>query len=104
MRSLLMKCLKRIKLFPSSFFILRHFSSYHSIFPLNDVLSTSSIIRIYGSEEAFFDKLAEMAMSEFPALKLLMEYAYGKPTERKEEVQTFNAPILENGKELPKDD
>jgi hypothetical protein len=67
-------------------------------------LSTSSIIRIYGSEEAFFDKLAEMAMSEFPALKLLMEYAYGKPTERKEEVQTFNAPILENGKELPSDD
>ncbi len=67
-------------------------------------LSTNAIVKIYGSEQAFFEKLAEMAMSEFPALKLLMEYAYGKPTERKEEEQAFSPPILENGKDLPSDE
>jgi len=67
-------------------------------------LSTNAIIKIYGSEQAFFEKLAEMAMSEFPALKLLMEYTYGKPKEQKEASQEFVKPILEHGKELPPDE
>lgn len=47
-------------------------------------LAIGALETIYGSEERAFEHIAELAKSSFPHLKLLLEYAYGKPRERKE--------------------
>ncbi|SHI74417.1 hypothetical protein [Algibacter luteus] len=46
-------------------------------------LSINALETIYGSEEAAFEHIAEQAKDSFPHLKLLIEYAYGKPKETK---------------------
>lgn len=33
----------------------------------------------YGSEQAFWEHIADQSMESLPHLKLLVEYAYGKP-------------------------
>jgi hypothetical protein len=58
------------------------------------VLRVDAIVKIYGSEEKFFEGLASMAVVEFPAMKLLLEYAYGKPREQKEEVKEQELEIV----------
>lgn len=47
-------------------------------------LTISSLIKTFGSEQAAFDNIAKQAKDSFPHLKLLLEYAYGKPKEYKE--------------------
>ena len=47
-------------------------------------LSISALESIYGSEQKAFEHLAVLAKNSFPHLKLLMEYAYGKPKVTKE--------------------
>lgn len=48
-------------------------------------LSINALTSVFGSEEGAFTHLASRAMDEgkesFPYLKLLLEYAYGKPKE-----------------------
>jgi hypothetical protein len=41
-----------------------------------------AVIKVFGSEEGAFEFLASDAKGSFPHLRLLMEYAYGKPTEK----------------------
>jgi hypothetical protein len=42
-------------------------------------LSINALNEIFGSEQAAINHIAEQAKSSFPHLKLLLEYAYGKP-------------------------
>ncbi len=48
-------------------------------------LSINALTTVFGSEEGAFTHLASRAMDDgkeaFPYLKLLLEYAYGKPKE-----------------------
>lgn len=44
-------------------------------------LSINALEEIFGSEQKAFDYIAEMAKESFPHLRLLLEYAYGKPKE-----------------------
>ena len=48
-------------------------------------LSVNALTSVFGSEEGAFKHLASRAMDDgkeaFPYLKLLLEYAYGKPKE-----------------------
>ena len=46
-------------------------------------LSINALETIFGSEEKAFEHIAELSKESFPHLKLLMEYAYGKPKETK---------------------
>jgi hypothetical protein len=67
--------------------------------------SYEAIVDCFGGEQELFLHLAiEAKNGSFKHLKLLMEYAYGKPSEQKEDEQSFQAPILENGKTLPADE
>lgn len=47
-------------------------------------LTLSSLVKVFGSEQKAFDSIAEQAKDSFPHLKLILEYAYGKPKEVKE--------------------
>ncbi len=47
-------------------------------------LSIKALETIYGSEEKAFGHIAELSKESFPHLKLLLEYAYGKPTIKQE--------------------
>ena len=47
-------------------------------------MSISALESIYGSEQNAFEHIAILAKNSFPHLKLLMEYAYGKPKATKE--------------------
>lgn len=58
----------------------------------------------YGSEEGFFKHLAEAARDSFPHLKLLMEYAYGKPEDYSHVAPKKQAPTIvfvNNGNKEP---
>ncbi len=44
-------------------------------------LSITALSTIYGSEEKAFEHIGKMSKDSFPHLKLLFEYAYGKPKE-----------------------
>lgn len=44
-------------------------------------LSISALSKTFGSEQKAFIHIADQAKQSFPHLKLLMEYAYGKPKE-----------------------
>tara|TARA_R110000765_G_scaffold66328_1_gene128349 strand:- start:649 stop:1014 length:366 start_codon:yes stop_codon:yes gene_type:complete len=57
-------------------------------------LSISALESIYGSEEKAFEYIAEKAKDSFPHLKLLFEYAYGKP-KQKQDIE------IATNKELP---
>ena len=47
-------------------------------------LSIKAMNEIYGSEEKFFRHGFEKAQESYPYYRLMMEYTYGKPKERKE--------------------
>ncbi len=63
-------------------------------------LSISALESIYGSEEKTFEHIAEQSKDSFPHLKLLFEYAYGKPKETKDihikEIPEVNAIFRTN--------
>ena len=42
-------------------------------------LSINALESIYGSEEKAFEHIAELSKESYAHLKLLLEYAYGKP-------------------------
>ena len=42
------------------------------------------LCKILGSKQKAFEYIAEMAKESFPHLKLLFEYAYGKPKESRQ--------------------
>ncbi len=44
-------------------------------------LSIKGLVSMFGSEERAFESLAQQAATSFPHMKLLFEYAYGKPKE-----------------------
>jgi hypothetical protein len=46
-------------------------------------LCLKAMERIYGSEEKAFEYIADKSRESFPHLKLLFEYAYGKPKDIK---------------------
>ncbi len=46
-------------------------------------LCLNAMERIYGSEEKAFEYIAKQSKESFPHLKLLFEYAYGKPKDIK---------------------
>ena len=47
-------------------------------------LSINALETIFGSEEKAFEHIAELSKESFPHLKLLMEYAYGKPKDSRQ--------------------
>jgi hypothetical protein len=47
-------------------------------------LSIGALERIYGSEAKAFEYIADLSRDSFPHLKLLFEYAYGKPKDTKD--------------------
>ena len=58
-------------------------------------LSEDGIIDVYGSLPKFFKHIAKESISSFPHLKMLMEYRFGKPTERVENInKNFDAGEL----------
>ena len=57
-------------------------------------LSISALESIYGSEQKAFEHLAILAKNSFPHLKLLMEYAYGKPKVTKEIHNHVEQPLF----------
>ena len=47
-------------------------------------LCLSALERVYGSEAEAFEYIAKKSKESFPHLKLLFEYAYGKPKETRD--------------------
>lgn len=45
-------------------------------------LSINALASVYGSEVKAFTYIAKQSKESFPHLKLIMEYAYGKPKEQ----------------------
>ena len=58
-------------------------------------LSINALESIFGSEEKAFEHIAELSKDSFPHLKLLLEYAYGKPTIKQETFKTIERPYAE---------
>jgi hypothetical protein len=44
-----------------------------------NIYALNAMSKVFGSEEAAWESLAEQAKDSFPHLKLLFEYKYGKP-------------------------
>ena len=60
-------------------------------------LCISAMESIYGSEEKAFEHIADLSRESFPHLKLLLEYAYGKPKDIKTvAVQNIDLPLFPN--------
>ena len=58
-------------------------------------LSISALESIYGSEEKAFEYIAEQSKESFPHLKLLLEYAYGKPKDIKTvAIENLDIPLF----------
>jgi len=58
-------------------------------------LCISAMESIYGSEEKAFEHIANLSRESFPHLKLLFEYAYGKPKDIKSiDVQNMEVPLF----------
>ena len=58
-------------------------------------LCINAMERIYGSEEKAFEYIAVQSKESFPHLKLLFEYAYGKPKDIKAvAVQNIDLPLF----------
>ncbi len=47
-----------------------------------NIYALNAMKRVFGSEEAAWESLAEKAKDSFPHLKLLFEYKYGKPEDQ----------------------
>lgn len=58
------------------------------------VYSVNSIIHEFGSEEEFTNFLAKEARGSFNHLKLLMDYAYGKPEDQNRQVDRKQTPTI----------
>ncbi len=57
----------------------------------------TAIVNVYGSEEAFYNNLAEKSIDSFPHLNKLLEYYLGKPKETIEQTNTnhnIEIPII----------
>ena len=58
-------------------------------------LCLNAMEHIYGSEEKAFEHIADLSRESFPHLKLLFEYAYGKPKDIKSiDVQNMEVPLF----------
>jgi len=51
------------------------------------IYALNAMAKVFGSEEAAWESLAQQAKQSFPHLKLLFEYKYGKPLDTPEEKQ-----------------
>lgn len=58
------------------------------------VYSVNAIIDEFGSEADFFKHLAKESKESYNHLKLLLEYAYGKPEDQNRQVQAKSAPTI----------
>lgn len=58
------------------------------------IYSVNSIINEFGSEEEFTNFLAKEARDSFNHLKLLMDYAYGKPEDQSRHVEKKQTPTI----------
>ena len=56
--------------------------------------SINAIIKAYGSQEAFFELLADKSKDNFNDRKLLLEYAYGKPEDNQGAANNRVAPQI----------
>ena len=63
-------------------------------------LSINAIESIYGSEEKAFEHIAKLAKDSFPHLKLLFEYAYGKPKESRSINAHIEQPLFPEPKKI----
>ena len=63
-------------------------------------LSINALESIYGSEEKAFEHIAELAKESFPRLKLLFEYAYGKPKESRQLNAHNEQPLFPGPKKI----
>ena len=58
-------------------------------------LCLNAMERIYGSEEKAFEYIAKQSKESFPHLKLLFEYAYGKPKDiKKVAIENIYLPLF----------
>jgi len=57
-------------------------------------LGTDAIEHAYGSQEKYWEHIAEQSKSSMPHLKLLTEQVYGKPREM-QDIKIQNAPIID---------
>ena len=65
-------------------------------------MSINALESIYGSEQNAFEHIAELAKDSFPHLKLLMEYAYGKPRITQEIIEQREQPLYYSKEERDK--
>ena len=63
-------------------------------------LSINALESIYGSQEKAFEHIAELAKESFPHLKLLFEYAYGKPKESRQINAHIEQPLFPEPKKI----
>ena len=63
-------------------------------------LSINALESIYGSEEKAFEHIAELARDSFPHLKLLFEYAYGKPKDSRQINAHNEQPLFPEPKKI----
>ena len=63
-------------------------------------LSLNALESIYGSEEKAFEHIAKLAKDSFPHLKLLFEYAYGKPKESRHINAHIEQPLFPEPKKI----
>jgi len=59
--------------------------------------AVSAMKKVFGSEEEAFENLARLGKDNFNQMKLLLEYAYGKPSDSINEKGTVNkiqAPVI----------
>ena len=64
-------------------------------------LCINAMEQIYGSEQKAFEYIADKSIESFPHLKLLFEYAYGKPKDVKDLSVFTEQPFFND---IPKDD
>lgn len=66
-------------------------------------LSIDALNEVFGSEEKAFEHIASKAKESFPHLKLLLEYAYGKPKENKNLGTMVEQPLFPDPEPLELD-
>ena len=65
-------------------------------------LSINALASIYGSEEKAFEHIAELSKESYAHLKLLLEYAYGKPRITQEIIEKKEQPFYYSTEEREK--
>lgn len=63
-------------------------------------LSIKALESIFGSEEKAFEHIAKLAKDSFPHLKLLFEYAYGKPKDSRQINAHNEQPLFPEPKKI----